>query len=244
MTTPRTSSRRGSRFSPLSSSRADTGLAMTKSPVRVDDLQDVGTTIGLAQSDLDALQTVGEWIKAFIAKPHGDLGRAGPVCPFVPVGLERKTLWLAPERVGGRSVPEVVDVVRGYQRLFLETEPTDGDDSIYRAIVVVFTDLQSDRAGDFFQEVLNDLAVPSYVSDAFVMGGFCEGNAGGAIYNSSFRPFTSPVPFLLMRQGVIEDWKFFLDDDVWLGLWAQRHGGSGGQALGKELRRLPWRSHR
>jgi hypothetical protein len=223
---------------------SDIAPAQTTSLFPVDDLQDVVTTSDLAQSDLAALQTVGEWITAFIAKPHDDLGRAGPVCPFVPVGLERKTVWLASERVGGRSVPEVVDVVRGYQRLFRGAEPTDGDDTIYKAIVVVFTDLQPDRAGDFFQEVLNDLAVPSYVSDAFVMGGFHEGNAGGAIYNSSFRPFTSPVPFLLMRQAVIEDWKFFLDDDVWLGLGAQRYGGSGGQALGKELRRLPWRLHR
>jgi hypothetical protein len=65
-----------------------------------------------------------------------------------------------------------------------------------------------------------------------------------AIYNPSFLPFTSPVPFLLIRQAVTSDWKFFLDDDAWLKLWAQRHGGSGAEALAQELRRLPWRTQR
>ena len=222
---------------------AQTGPAQTTNLFLLEDLEDVSGASELPQSDLDALRTLAEWIKSFIVRPHTDLGRAGPVCPFVPESLPRKTLWLAPEHVGGRSVPEVVDLVRGYQRLFLGAQPT-GDDAIYKAIVVVFTDLSPDQAGDFFDDVLKDLAVPSYVDDGFVMGGSFDGNEAGAIYNSSFRPFTSPVPFLLIRQAVISDWKFFLDDDAWLELWAQRSGGSGAEALAQELRRLPWRAQR
>lgn len=63
------------------------------------------------------------------------------------------------------------------------------------------------------------------------MGGFYEGIEGTAIYNSSFRPFTSPVPFRLIRQAVISDWKFFLDNEAWLKLWVQRYGGSGAAEL-------------
>ena len=210
----------------------------------LEDLEDVRRTSELAEGDLDALQTVADWIRTFIVRPHDDLGRAGPVCPFVPVSLERKTLWLAPEHVGGRGVPDVIDLVSDYQKLFLDAQPADGDDAIYKAIVVVFTDLSRDRAKEFFDDVLSDLAVPSYVDDGFVMGGSYEGNEAGAIYNSSFRPFTSPVPFLLIRQAVISDWKFFLDDEAWLKLWVERYGGAGAQAFAEELRRLPWRAQR
>ena len=223
---------------------AQTRSAQTTNLFLLEDLKDVSRTSELPQGDLDALRTVADWIKSFIVRPHEDLGRAGPVCPFVPESLQRKTLWLAPEHVDGRSVPDVVDLVSGYQRLFLGARPTDGDDAIYKAIVVVFTDLSPDQAGGLFDDVLKDLAVPSYVEDGFVMGGSYEGNEGGAIYNASFRPFTSPVPFLLIRQAVTSDWKFFLDDDAWLRLWAQRHGASGAEALGRELRRLPWRAQR
>ena len=219
---------------------AQTGPAQTTNLFLLEDLEDASRASELPQSDLDALRTVADWIKSFIVRPHKDLGRAGPVCPFVPESLERKTLWLAPEHVGDRSAPEVVDLVGDYQRLLLGAQTT-GDDAIYKAIVVVFIDLSPDQAGDFFDNVLQDLAVPSYVADGFVMGGSYEGNEAGAIYNPSFLPFTSPVPFFLIRQAVTSDWKFFLGDDAWLELWARRYGESVAQALAQELRRLPWR---
>jgi hypothetical protein len=208
----------------------------------LDDLEDVSRTRELAESDLEALQAVAEWIKTFVVNPHKDLGRAGTVCPFVPGSLERKTLWLAPEQIADRDVPEVVELMSGYKRLLLDTRPTDGDDVIYNVIVVVFSDLPADRAQGVFDDVLQHLAVPSYVEDGILFGPYYEGNKGTAIYNSSFRPFQSPVPFLFVRHGVTSDWKFFLDDEEWLDLWVRRHGESGAHALAQELRRLPWRA--
>jgi hypothetical protein len=208
------------------------------------DLEDVGRTSELAESDLDALHAVADWIKSFVVTPHRDLGRAGPVCPFVPGSLERKTLWLAPEPIADRGVPDVVELMNGYKSLFLDAEPTNGDDANYKVIVVVFTDLSADRAQGVFDDVLQQLAVPSYVEDGIVFGPFYEGNEGTAIYNARFRPFQSPVPFLFVRHGVISDWKFFLDHEDWLSLWARRFGESAVHALAEEVRRLPWRAGR
>ena len=114
----------------------------------------------------------------------------------------------------------------------------------YRIFVgcVKRTDLAADRAEDLIGDVLEQLGVPSYLQQGLVLGEFYEGNEGTAIYNASFRPFTSPVPFLLMRLAVIGDWKFFLDDDEWLDRWAGRYEASGARALGEELRPLPWRA--
>jgi Domain of unknown function (DUF6875) len=208
----------------------------------LEELEDAGTTSGLAESDRAALQAVADWIRSFVVRPHEDLGRAGPVCPFVPESLERRVLWLAPEHVADRGPHEVVELMNGYKSLFLRTQPTEGDDAMYKVIVVVFTDLLADRAQGVFEEVQRQLAVPSYVEDGVIFGPFYEGNEATAIYNSSFRPFQSPVPFLFVRHGVVSDWKFFLDDEEWLGLWARRFGESGVRALAQELRRLPWRT--
>ncbi len=209
-----------------------------------EDLGDVGRTSELAKSDLEALRAVADWIETFVAKPHEDLGRAGPVCPFVPGGLERKTLWLAPEQTADLGVPEVVELMSDYKRLFLDTSPIDGNDVDHKVIVVVFTDLQADRAQGLFHDVLEQLAVRSYAEDGILLGPFYKGNEGTAIYNPGFRPFQSPVPFLFVRQGVISDWKFFLDNQDWLNYWAHRFGESAVQALAEELRRLPWRAER
>jgi hypothetical protein len=215
--------------------------AQTTNLFLLEDLEDVARTSELAESELTALHAVADWIKTFVVRPHKDLGRAGPVCPFVPGSLERRTLWLAPEQIADRDAPEVIDLMSGYKRLLLDTRPTDDDDVIYNVIVVVFSDLPADRAQGVFDDVLQHLAVPSYVEDGILFGPFYEGHEGTAIYNSSFRPFQSPVPFLFVRHGVTSDWKFFLDDEEWLNLWAHRYGESGTQALAEELRRLPWR---
>jgi hypothetical protein len=212
--------------------------AQTSTLFLPEDLEDARRTSELAESDLDALHAVADWIKTFVVRPHKDLGRAGPVCPFVPGALERKALWLAPEQIADLDVPAVVELMNGYKSLFLDAQPTDGDDANYKVIVVVFTDLPADRAQGLFDDVLKHLAVPSYVEDGILFGPFYEGNEGTAIYNSGFRPFQSPVPFLFVRHGVISDWKFFLDNDDWLNLWATRYGESAVRALAEELRRL------
>jgi hypothetical protein len=162
----------------------------------------------------------------------------------VPGALERKTLWLVSEHIADRSVPDVVQLINRYKTQFLHTQPTVGDGASYKVIVVIFTDLSADRAKGLFGDVLKEVAVPSYVEDGILFGPFYEGNEGTAIYNSGFRPFQSPAPFLFVRHGVISDWKFFLDDDDWLNRWAHRYGGSGARALAEELRRLPWRARR
>jgi Domain of unknown function (DUF6875) len=218
--------------------------AQTTNLLLLEDLEDSSKTRGLADSDLSALRAIADWIKTFVVKPHKDLGRAGTVCPFVPGSLERKVLWLAPEQIADRGDPDVVELVRGYKRLLLETQTTGGDDADYKVIVIVFTDVPADGARGVFDDVLQHLAIPSYADDGILFGPYYEGNEATAIYNSSFRPFQSPVPFMFVRPGVISDWKFFLDNDEWLNLWAGRFGASAAQALAEELRPLPWNARR
>jgi hypothetical protein len=210
----------------------------------LEDLDDAEKTRKLARSDLDALHTVADWIKNFVVRPHEDLGRAGPVCPFVPRSLERRTLWLAPEQVADRNVAEVVDLVNDYKSLLLAAEPLTGDEADYKVIVIVLTDVSADRAQGVLDDILQQLAVPSYVEDGIVFGPFYEGHEGTAIYNASFHPFRSPVPFLFVRRGVVDDWKFFLDKPDWLSYWAHRFRESAAVALADELRHLPWRARR
>jgi hypothetical protein len=42
----------------------------TRDLVLLEDLKDAGKTSGFAESDLDALRAVADWIGAFVAKPH------------------------------------------------------------------------------------------------------------------------------------------------------------------------------
>ncbi len=154
--------------------------------------------------------------------------------------METKTVWLAPEQIADRSFADILRLVSDYKSLFLETPPRDGEGGRYKAIVVVFTDVSADRAKGCFDDILQNLAASSYADDGIVLGPFYKDNPGSAIYNPNFHPFTSPVPFLLVRGANVSDWKFFLNDDKWLAIWARRFGESAVQALAEELRRLRW----
>lgn len=206
----------------------------------LEDLEDAWRTGDLADGDLDALRQVAGFVIDFVARPNRDLGRPGPVCPFVAGALENMTLWLAPEHAAGRDVPEVAELVEAYQRVFLEAPPPE-DDAHHKAIVLVFTDLPVDRAQTLFDPVLAQIAVPSYVDHGFAMGGSFAGYEAPGIHNLSFRPFVSPVPFILIRHTVVDDWKFFLDSEEWTTLWADHFGEAATGALADKLRTLPWR---
>ena len=210
----------------------------------IEDLDNDARTGELAPSDLDALRAVADWIKTFVARPDDRLGRAGSVCPFVPAALERGTLWLVPAHAADPGVADVVELVREYETVLLNAQPVDGEGADFKSICLVFADLAPDRAKGFLDGILADIGTTSYVDEGLVLGEFYEGNEGTAIYNASFRPFTSPVPFLLMRLAVISDWKFFLDDEDSFSRWAGRYGESGARVLAEELRRLPWRARR
>jgi hypothetical protein len=207
----------------------------------LEDLEDVSRTSTLVQSDLEALQAVADWIKSYVLKPSKDIGRTGTVCPFLPRSVDQKTLWLAPEQVANQTAPALVQLMTEYKRLLLGAQPSEGDDADYNVIAVVFTDLPADRAQGVFDDVQQHLAVPSYAENGVLFGPYYEGNEVTAIYNASFRPFESPVPFLFVRHGVISDWKFFVDNEEWLNLWARRYGASAFQVLAAELRRTNWR---
>ena len=161
----------------------------------------------------------------------------------MPEAIERNTLWLAREHVAGRDSADVLQLINEYKDQLLHALPIEGDGATFKAIVVVFPDLSGGRAKGFFDGVLEKLAASSYADDGVVLGGFYESNEGGAIRNPGFRPFTPPVPFLLMRLANISDWKFFLDKEDWLLIWARRFRESAVRALAEELRRLPWRAN-
>jgi hypothetical protein len=218
--------------------------AQTTNLFLLEDLEDSSKTRGLADSDLSALRAIADWIKTFVVKPHMDLGRAAPSVPSCLGHWNARSFWLAPEQIADRGDPDVVELVRGYKRLLLETQTTGGDDADYKVIVIVFTDVPADGARGVFDDVLQHLAIPSYADDGILFGPYYEGNEATAIYNSSFRPFQSPVAFMFVRQGVVSDWKFFLDNDEWLSLWARHSGKSAVRALAEELRRLPWNARR
>lgn len=145
-----------------------------------------------------------QWMRQFLARPHPDLGRGGPVCPFVPGAIAQDTIWLtAVDSVDHHSIKQAV---ARYRDLFLDLEPKNGELSMMKSILIVFPNVPSANAGVVDQVQLE--LKPQFVDSGLMIGEFHERNEGEGLRNPNFRPLRSPIPLLAIRFMVESDIPF------------------------------------
>lgn len=145
-----------------------------------------------------------QWMRRFLGRPHPELGRMGPVCPFVPGAIAQDTIWLG--IVAATERREIAGIVGKYRELFLELEPKTGDASMMKAIVIVFPNVTIDHAS-IIDDVQAELKT-SFVASGLMLGEFHERNEGPGLRNPHFRPLRSPIPSLAIRYMVESDLPF------------------------------------
>ncbi|MBW4469550.1 MAG: hypothetical protein KME45_04000 [Stenomitos rutilans HA7619-LM2] len=158
-----------------------------------------------APADLDQLQPdlayfteMTEWVKNFLGRPHPDLGRSGPVCPFVPRALQLDTIRLAVIRTQAMGQSQIEEIVRRYRDQFLELEPQSGEMAFYKAIMLVFPDVSPEQAPELIDAVQQKLK-PFFVEQGLMIGEFHQQNETPGLHNPHFRPLRSPIPMLAIR---------------------------------------------
>jgi hypothetical protein len=170
--------------------------AQTTNLFLLEDLEDSSRTRKLADSDLNALRAVADWIKAFVARPNKDLGRPGPVCPFVGGASEGQTLWLTPEQIANQSVPDVVQLMNGYKKLLLRAQPYGGRRRQLQSDHRCFHRFVGGSCKRLHGRRPNTRPQETRIRGRWIsLRRVLRRQRGGAIYNPSFRPFTPPCRF-------------------------------------------------
>ena len=146
------------------------------------------------------------WVREFLAQPHPDVGRAGPVCPFSPAALAMDTIWLSEIEDPAPDRARIVDLILQYRDRFLEIEPREGPMSLNKTILVVFPHLGPDAA-TMIDDVQAELK-SSFVEHGLMLGEFHSENESPGLRNPDFRPLRSPVPMLAIRHMVESDLPF------------------------------------
>ena len=161
-----------------------------------------------AQDPDSSLTCIAAWTRAFLARPHPQLGRKGAVCPFVPLSLVMDSIWLAEVSEPDASFESISQIITEYRDLFLKTEPTTGSDSLQKAFMIVFPTLGPDGAAlvDKVQYALKKF----FVDMGLMLGEFHAANEGEGLRNPDFRPLRSPVPMLAIRHMVESDLPFLM----------------------------------
>jgi Cys-tRNA(Pro) deacylase len=160
----------------------------------------------------DAIRKVTRWIDDYLCKPHPELGRLGPVCPFVPTALEKNTFFMRVFEDNDFDEATIVDILLREKQRFLELEPQSGPDAQFKTILILFPHVQAERANelmDMAQETLKHQFVP----DGLMVGEFHPGPPQKAgLWNRDFRPLGCPVPLIAIRHMVPTDILFLKDE--------------------------------
>ncbi|HEX4953680.1 MAG TPA: YbaK/EbsC family protein [Thermoanaerobaculia bacterium] len=173
-------------------------------------------------ADLEPLRRVVRWAEEYLSQPHPELGREGPVCPYVQTSMRKQLFFLTVRRGRDLNCPQVEEILSAYRRWFLEIEPTDGPDAIFKTILVLFPDLDPKAWNDVIEAVQGALK-SEYVAQGLMIGEFHPGPPRKAgLWNPDFRPLQSPVPMLVIRHMVPTDFAFLRDERPLLATYLAR----------------------
>jgi hypothetical protein len=176
------------------------------------ELKDLDQLPDIVRDYEDALYSIVEWARAYLIRPHPELGRKGPVCPFARGSLDRGLFYLAVYRGRPAGPEDVAGTLGRYRDWFLELGSSAGSATQFQTILVLFPDIAPSDAPallDASQEALK----AAYVSRGLMIGEFHDGPPPkGGLWNEEFRPLRSPVPLLAIRHLVPTDFPFLRND--------------------------------
>jgi peroxiredoxin len=156
-----------------------------------------------------------QYIRKFLAKSHPDVGRSGPVCPFVPKSLRKDALHLCIMRTGaGKSGDEmhqvrddIIAFLESFAPVFSTMEPTKGAAQQFKAAIFIFPDIPLDQT-ELCIDGVQSACKPFFVRRGLMLGEFHLRNNSPGLRNEAFFPLRTPIPCLAVRHMVPTDLAF------------------------------------
>jgi len=137
------------------------------------------------------------WLEWFLCRPHPNLGRDGPICPYVRTALDKRLLWLTIRDNESYSKVAISDIVLKYREWFLELEPVKGDDAVFKTILLVFPKVIEEKTVSILEDVQTTLK-PSFLEKGLMIGRFHPQSNDEGARNPAFTPWC-PIPLLAIR---------------------------------------------
>lgn len=164
------------------------------------------------QQDLPSLIETMQWVENFVGKAHPDLGRNGPVCPFVPHSIRSNKMWLAVLRAKNLDMDQIAETVLGYRDVFLNLEPHKGVAGLRKTLLIIVPDIALEDAPKIIDGTHQKIK-RFFVESGLMIGEFHKHNQVPGAHNPNFRPFQSPVPMFVIRYMGESDILFLQDQD-------------------------------
>jgi hypothetical protein len=161
----------------------------------------------LSPERLAEANDVLKWAREYLARPHPDLGRKGPICPFVQHAIDiDRFLMTFHDEVDGSSARQlrrvVLDEAAGFQRRY----PQEGRDGGFTSLLLVFPKLPEQRLG--LLDRVHDELKSHLMSHDLMSSPFHELCTKKAITGSGFEAYRAPFAAFVIRHMDVRDIAF------------------------------------
>jgi Cys-tRNA(Pro) deacylase len=170
------------------------------------------STLDVAAADgHPAALVIAHWARSYLCAPHPQLGRSGPMCPFVPGALMKKLMFATVYEDAVLDVPSIKAILLREMERFIQLEPVSGNEAQFKSLMVLFPALPADDVADLIETAQAELQ-GHFVPNGLMVGEFHAGPPDKrGLWNPEFRPLYSPVPMLVIRHMVPTDVLFLKD---------------------------------
>lgn len=165
----------------------------------------------------------------FFGAPHSDLGRSGPVCPFVPESLKQNSFYIAV--AGGVCSREAIKAcVLSARTVFGNLAPKDARNTIFKSLIIAFPDVNPGQYEDAIDGVQAELK-SDFVRQGLMVGQFHPNQKETGLHSASFHPFRAPLPMLAIRHMHPADIVFLYSSDFNRDCYLLHFGAEGADRL-------------
>jgi hypothetical protein len=160
-----------------------------------------------------AFKQIRNWVAEFLCRPHADLGRSGPVCPFTAPSMRKQLFWMTAYRGTEISIEEATEVLLNYRDWFMELPPKTQPEANLKTILILFPEMSAEQAPGVVDVIQRELK-PLFVEEGLMLGQFHQNCPEGGLWNPDFRPLQAPLPLLAIRHMVASDKPFLTHNET------------------------------
>ena len=181
--------------------------------------------LACTDDDLQAVLTALEWARAFLASPHPDLGRKGPVCPYIRHSFDERLLHVTCRPDESCQSSDLVAAVRTTHRWFAEIQRRTPEE-IRHLVTVLVVLPRIDRSSAEPLNELHRVMKDEFVGQGLMIGQFHPACEAPGLWNPDFRPLRSPIPLLAIREMVSSDLPFLIGSPMHANVYLERFARS------------------
>ncbi len=168
------------------------------------------------------IDAVHDWIREYLGRPHPDLGRKGPVCPFATSALQDDALWVAfDERIDGSSAWGLRRALLRYADAYAARARTSPHPEL-TALMVILPRLPKENYGRL-DDLHAEMKTMLTTSDVMVSALHPE-STRPAVWNARFHVLRAPFPAFAFRTMGVRDIVFVAQNRKAFAHYASRFG--------------------